>query len=73
MEEDFRRLKIVEEKIKTKEQKALEAKKDKVLDMQDLRARARAHSKAAPSSKVNIAHLSRVSKHQKIYERNRQF
>lgn len=41
--------------------------------MTDLKARARAHSRAAPTAKVMITHLGRVSKNQKMYENNRQF
>jgi len=73
MDEDFRRLTIQQEKIKTREQRALEEKKSRQLDIHDLKARARAHSRAAPSAKVNIAHLGRVSKNQKMYDKNRQF
>lgn len=73
MDEDYRRLLIQQEKVKTKEQKAEEAKKAASLDLNDLRARARAHSRAAPSAKVTITHLGRVSKNKKIYDKNRQF
>ena len=73
MDEDYRRLLIQQEKVKTKEQKAAEAKKAASLDLNDLRARARAHSRAAPSAKVTITHLGRVSKNKKIYDKNRQF
>ena len=73
MDEDYRRLKIQEEKIKTKKQKAIEAKKASQLDINDLRARARAHNRVAPSAKVSITHLGRISKNQKLYDKNRQF
>jgi len=73
MDEDYRRLMIQQDKIKTKEQRAEEARKAANLDLNDLRARARAHSRAAPSAKVSITHLGRTSKNQKMYEKNRQF
>ena len=64
---------IQQEKIKTKEQREEEAQKASKLDLQDLRARARAHSRTAPSAKVIITHLGRVSKNAKMYDKNRQF
>ena len=44
-----------------------------VIDINELRARARAHSRVAGSAKVMITHLGRTSKNAKIYENNRLF
>lgn len=73
MDEDYRRLQIQQEKIKTKEQRKQEALKAAKLDLNDLRARARVHSRTASSAKISISHLGRVSKNAKMYKNNRQF
>lgn len=73
IEEDFRRITIQQDKIKKEDKKVEEDSKSTVIDIQGIKARARANSRAAPASKVSIAHLGRVSKNKILYETNRQF
>lgn|ERR1719469_899040 len=73
MDEEFRRLQIQQDRIKSNSERRLEAKQASELNVQDLRKRAKAYIRMAPSAKVSISHLGRVSKNAKLYQKNRQF
>ena len=71
MDEEFRRMKIQQEKAKTKEQRQHEEEAAAHINMNEIRRKAKTQKRAAPSAKVSITHLGRVSKNARIYERNR--
>ena len=73
MDDDFRRICIQQNKVKKMDKKEEKISKSTVVDIQDIKARARANSRAAPASKVSIAHLGSVSKNLRLYEKNRSF
>ena len=72
MDEDYRRIQIQQERAKTKQQ-IQEEKNSTLVDLNEIRKKAKTQqraiflSRAAPSAKVSITHLGRVSKNAKIF------
>ena len=63
-EEEDRRLKLQEDKLKTQAQIDEEERKARSTDVKDVLARAQKYSRVAHTAKVNITHLKKESKNQ---------